>query len=429
MIGLRLQIIENNNKIHPNVRMLCLCHRLLYIKIEDVVQMQMYDKTKDYFYDIDLNIMNIGNNKITIPKEFKDIYIARGIPQRFLFPDKDGKKPVLLHNLYKAFRNAAGFRYVPNTIILNDTPPGNFVEWSSCILPTWKQKTYELYCYIIKKLQTAQGHNTDFYYPDLFINKYEDIIKNIADFSVAPASKELYIKAILVYLQHFNISAPDMPMSIFARYTIEKTAYENAEMIMKEVPNYKLIIEPKFISLLESPGINVNLKIIILIFLEIGILRYSDLIWTKVELMYNPVCEYSQLCPDYYYIAGRYTKNGRDRKIKIPDDFYSKLIKINDITPGNWLLDYYRGITTSPSSSTTPTGTTPTEITTPTGTTPIGITIIAKDIKKHIGYNLNILRGSLETYAVKNYTKEKSEELSYAMGHIFKTVIKYYYRD
>ena len=401
-----LIVIEQNKKINQNVRMLCLYIRLLkpLIPLEDLIKTQMNNDNSQDYYDMCSNTILIKNNIILLPQMFKDEIndISKFKLKTYLFPNKDDTGYILLHNLYKAFKTATGISYATvitqNVQIDNDKSTG--IAWSECRLPIWKNKTYEIYTYALKKLQLALWNNDNTYLPELYIKHANSVISYIDSLQSATSSKELYLRAILVFLQHFSKISQEMSMEIFARYTIEKNKYENADIVMKEVPNYGLIVKPRFEEILLDENINANIKITILIFLKIGVLRYSDLVWTKINQYYDETCEYSQLCPDYYYISGRYTKNGRDRKFKLPHLFYDIIINEYKKEPGQMLIDSH--ITPS---------------------------ILAKEIKTVTGFNLNILRGSIETYAIKNYTKEKSEELSYAMGHIFKTVIKYYYRE
>jgi hypothetical protein len=385
--------MEYNKKINQNVRMLCLYKRLL----SNILPLNQA---------INLHVILITNgrfvlNCLGIPDEFIDEIMdpKKYIITKFLFPNKDGTGPVLIHNLYKAYKNATGKNYnEPDKIYIAQYSNG--VSWEKCRLPTWKTKTYEIYLYNIKKLQEFCNNETNHFIPELFINHSEQIISIISEMNCSIASKEIYFRSILVYLQHFTEQSNNMDMHIFASYASARNKYADICMPMKEVPNYDLIILPKFKELM-GKDIGYNLRRTILIFQNIGILRYSDLVWTKLNDAYDETCEYSQLCPDYWHISERYTKNGKYRKIKLPDLLYQEIKAIPNET--DWLIQ---------------------------GESRENISItLAQDIKKHIGYNLNLLRGSIETYAIKNYTKEKSEELSYAMGHIFKTVMKYYYRE
>lgn len=366
------------------------------IDISDFIKLQIYDNTKPNYYDI---VNNYAYN-VLLPETLKSKITQDYGIKKFLFPNKADTDYINIYTLTKLLLKDTGYKLID--IMQKVKKPGlkHFIykPWSECRLMTWKDGTYNIYTAIIKKFAQLMNYDIEFYYQEMLITGHEYILKWTNSNNMAPASNELYLKAILVYLEHFS---NDIPMTIFATYAKEKNKYADIEKSIIEVPRYDLLYN-KFISCINDSSIPELYKTIITIFKEVGILRYSDLRYTQLKESYDNKCPYSQLCPGIYYIKKEYTKNGKDRTFTIKEGIYEDILLLRNIQ-SPWLL------------------LNPPEL--------INLNTIAHEIKRLVGYNLNIMRGSLETYAIKNYSKKLSEEISYLMGHTFKTVIKYYYRE
>ena len=392
----------NNDKILFRVRMMSL---FLYYEIK--VKYKSWFNIK-IIPDIDACYYNIDKSMIiynTYDQIISDIandrikQLMKNNKTEYLFMADNCTE----QSIIKSFTRYTGLNYSDFPPIL---PPDIIIEYNytwqfKYYKDVWKPSTTQIYADNMQRLQIALHLSTDEFQHEYFCDdgNYAIVISYLEKTGFKPSTIELYLKSIITYLRYFC----DAPLTIIAKYTLIYNSYNSVITDKIEVPNFPDVIE--IINGLSY--IDPIFKIIFLIYTygfnsgkEIGILRFSDMINTKTSY-----CdEYNYICKDTcsYVIKKKYTKNSKDRIIKLDPEFITYYDKLN--ADGEWLLLY------SPDSA---------KLAQPT---------LSTQLKDYTGYNLNLLRGSIETYALNNFTKENSERISANMGHLFKTVVKYYYR-